>query len=526
MRNVGAMAESQLELWASQVGITCNKANMDLEGWDFFLQFPFLVPVNHEAADRVRPRTECLIQVKGFGSSQVRKGIKLSNLQKLVFHSLPVFFLLLRYSDGNDLVSAHLVHLDESLITRALKRLRSISAEKNKKLNKRYMYLTWTNEQLLQSFDGQGLMAAIQQHIGEGMDEYINRKMMVRETAGDPIPAIVRSTFEFGSNEQAWTELVDFAIGLRDSLSAAQLVIEEDVRFNVPFQKKELGEGTIKFTPPNIECVLLFHDKNRKIEVSYPANLYTPRWFFGDCEIPPDYQKYRATFNLGEVVIMPGLGQGNINVSFPSIEHEFNIEEIYNNWRLVDLFNQNETIYITVTVLHEEKDYVIPLTFDDRSFLSESDVEIWDIVESTHWLTQVLDLPPDISLSISQLMNQRETINLLRMIYDRSQPITSLTVDILDEHVEKVLNKELVIPVVRALRLGGKTILVTGALAGLPSLTGNSHPGYKHIELASARVIILEHREYSSDSDMSIKSIVEKLEERLDSDGYNYVSNI
>ena len=524
-RNIGAMAESQLELWASQVGITWNKANMDLEGWDYFLQFPLTNFDNHETADRVPPRIECLVQVKGYGIPKTKKGIKLSNLQKLVLDPLPVFFLFLGYSNSNDIVAAHLVHLDESLITRVLKKLRNARKDSIKKLNERYVYLTWTGKHLLQSFDGQGLEAAIQQHIGGDMPKYYSWKLKVRETAGDPIPSILRSTFQFGSNEQGWLELVDFAIGIQESLPTTQTTLQEDVRFNIARKEKELGEGILKFTPPNIECDLLFHNKDRSIEVGFPAKLYTPRWFFADTEIPQEYEKYRATFELGQVIFMPGLGQAKFNIDFPAYERELNLEELYNCWQLVELFGQNETILITLTALVDTKEYVIPVQafIDDTSFINNIDILVWEIVDSMRWLTRVLPLTGDITLSISQLMSQRDTIQWLRMIYDRSQPITSLTVDIPEEQLEQVLKKELTIPLVRTLRLGDRSILVTAVIAGLPSLTGASNTGYKQIELSSARIIILEHQKYAPENEKSTELILEELEKRLDSDGHNYL---
>ena len=96
MRDIGSMAQAQLEGWTAQVSITSNVAYQDKEGWDYFLQFPES-SVSGLTLDLRPTRVECLVQVKGIETQKKRKQIRLSNWEKLVRTPLPAFFLIIQF---------------------------------------------------------------------------------------------------------------------------------------------------------------------------------------------------------------------------------------------------------------------------------------------------------------------------------------------------------------------------------------------------------------------------------------------
>lgn len=522
-RDLGGMAEYLLGYWAKQINVTANKANDDREGWDFFLQFPHPSVESDTALDRRDSRIECFVQVKGTTEAQIRKSIKLSNWAKLVESPFPAFFLIFVYSDDSDPVSAYLIHVGERYISRVLQRLHKLKGEDESILNSRRVGIRWTDSDALSSLDGLGLRTAIESHMPNGMEEYTRWKLDTRASAGDPIPNLLRWTKNFDSNDQAWQEVVDFAIGIRDSISVPNMILEEDVRFDIPNKITDLGEGTFKVTArSNIECTLDIHDVSSTTGAVFPAQLYNTRMFFGDWEIPSRFDKWRITFELGELVIETGSGKGNFTLSFPAYEKVYRLDELFNIWRLVDVFSKGDTVQVSITAFSDTTEHQVQakLTLDDNSIATDDLMQYWEIVNKTRWLSRALDLPPEVQVSVAQLLFQQENIKLLRSVFDPSETDISFSAIVSDD-VDGILKKELAIPFVRLLRLGETHILVSFSIAGVPTLIDNSDPEQQQIELVSPRLVLLKHQQYLQDAKISQESILAELKDRLESEGYN-----
>ena len=158
--DVGALGEKTLSLWASQVGITINKAQEDKRGWDYILEFsshPRTRADFHFPLDKDPSLIICFVQVKSTDGRERSCSVKLSNWASLVKRPEPVFFLVLEFDHQDECQRAFLVHIGEEYIGKALKRLREAGPEKRDKLHEMTMDFSYGEAELLQTLNGQGI---------------------------------------------------------------------------------------------------------------------------------------------------------------------------------------------------------------------------------------------------------------------------------------------------------------------------------------------------------------------------------
>lgn len=236
-RDLGSMGESKVEHWAHERDITPNRVNRDKKGWDIFLQIPKPKTsdiIGEPLMDIVPPEISCLVQVKATDRSKGRiPGIKLSNWSRLAKAPLPVFFIVLEYDGKNDVQKAYLVHLDETWISKTLKRLRKLGSGGESLLHKRTMLLTYSEHDRFTP-TGEDLEKSIRSHVGSDPLTYLKKKVKWLETVGfDEHP--IKGSFSLPPmpRDQLMTLLVDFSIGLVDELKLASFRAEE-IRFGIP----------------------------------------------------------------------------------------------------------------------------------------------------------------------------------------------------------------------------------------------------------------------------------------------------
>ena len=235
-RNLGDMGEGTLPTWASQVGISVNKANPDRTGWDFLLEFPCPHETRADITlplDREPGPLQCLVQVKSTDSRSGKRSVKLSNWVRLVRSPLPCFFLVLEFDTLDTCQRGYLVHVDKSSVYRVLKRLRELHADQSVKLHKRKLQFKYDDRHRLQSLDGTGLERAIRTHVGSDLAAYAERKVKQIRGAGyeDANWALKVHAIPLpGLDGQEY--LVDFLLGLIPHLDTVRIEAR-DLRFGI-----------------------------------------------------------------------------------------------------------------------------------------------------------------------------------------------------------------------------------------------------------------------------------------------------
>lgn len=183
-RDLGKAGENKFVSWCSDVGITINKAEEDKHGWDFLLEFP-VNRTTGAAFDLHKSNMICKIQVKATEGKRLSKSVELSNLHALATDPLPVFYLFLHFNNDSAPASAYLLHLDEGLIKRILKRAREhVSAGEGGRLHKKSLTLNYNETHRLPEASGQGLLKYIEANYYEKWGQLLSAKQKVLNTAG------------------------------------------------------------------------------------------------------------------------------------------------------------------------------------------------------------------------------------------------------------------------------------------------------------------------------------------------------
>jgi hypothetical protein len=144
MRNIGRMGEYIFGFWCACVGLTANISIVDETGWDFFVEFP-CDPSSGLPRDMLPTPIECQIQVKSTDGKTQKRGIEVSNLERLIKAQMPAFFCFIEFDGKNEAQAVYLVHVGKDIIEKTLKRIRELDSKGEKdRLNKHKITINYT----------------------------------------------------------------------------------------------------------------------------------------------------------------------------------------------------------------------------------------------------------------------------------------------------------------------------------------------------------------------------------------------
>jgi hypothetical protein len=519
-RDIGTMAQAELLKWAGQVSITANLATLDREGWDYFLQFPASSPEIDSPLDLRSSRIECLIQVKGIGSPQTKKQVKLSNWEKLVKSHLPTFFLVIDFGKENDPQYAYLIHVWEEWISKVLHRLRELRGNQADILNKKYLYLMWSQADHLPSMDGRGLEHAIRNYVGDSMELYTKKKMEILEKVGDPVSSVLHVTSVFQNIEEMWTELVDFAIGLRDEMPTSTVAIEEQVRFGIPAKRTQHEGGKLTVTSrPTAEVQLIFRNKTGSRRSVFSSKVYTPDYLFPGKPLPEEYMKARILFDVGDVIIHPYTKRASINFYFKQAKEAQSLHEHANLWQLANILQDAESAGFVVEIPDIPRDF----QFDEGNLpqLDKGLLNIARAIDNAWFLARYFDIPSDTVTTLGQILNQRPMLEELRRICDVKYPISAVGGYIIDD--TSSIEKEPLVAFLRKLVLGTSSIIVSIGLAGSLNVMDVNGTGEQRFQIEKPRKVFLEHLVSPIDESISYDQLLNQLSNKLEDKGFDVI---
>lgn len=313
MRDLGLLGESTFVKWCAEVGIIPNGSQIDKTGWDFFVEFPFsssLTPKEiHNSA------VEFKVQVKATDKSERKLSITLSNLRRLITAQMPAFFIFLEFDGANSAQRAFVVHVDNSLITRTLKRLHEIEqSDKENRLNKRTMTIHYDDSNLLTELSGECLKSQFLSHTGSNLAEYISNKKSHLETTGfEDGSAQITFTTEGEDNLEA---LIDLSIGLEEEVEILSCE-GADTRFGVKSNQSLFNADGGKISMPDLKPTakgkIRFSNDKLSAGLSFQANLYISPF---NNFVPDNSKKYRVVSDFFDLKFNPYNGYTNFSFSF------------------------------------------------------------------------------------------------------------------------------------------------------------------------------------------------------------------
>jgi len=525
------MAQAKLQEWAGQVSITANPASQDREGWDFFLQFPLSQASESIPLDLRPSRIECLVQVKGLGLSHSkkpvkrrRKSIELSNWEKLVKSPLPAFFLIVDYGSSNDPRNAYLIHVDQKWISSVLERLRKVPTEGKDRVNKQTLDLVWSEVNRIVSLDGQGLKSAIEKCIGNDFDGYVANKQKLRSEVGIDAPIVLHITSErFRNNDDLFNQLIDFAIGLRDSIPVSQLIVEKQVRFGIPAERSEGGAGVLAITDRSktakpVKVTISNHSQTQT--AIFPSTLHTPEYLFPGGGVPEKLRKVRIETEIGDIVISTGLGTMEVrSFGIRANNEPRKLGELANLWRAVLIFAHASTNGCSLDI---SDDHNTPVRFDlphDVQFTQDY-LSIAQVVDDAWFCAKIFDIAPDREVVLSELLRNHSIFSETRAIYDANLPIAAITSGV-NSDASLSEDKEYALVIARKLPLAQRVVYMVVGYAGYLILqTGRDETT---IEMRHPRQVYLEHRVVLNVDDLAFEQFRKNAEAKLESKGFELI---
>ncbi|MDA0148847.1 hypothetical protein [Vibrio sp. LaRot3] len=317
--DVGALGESTFDQWCRAGKITSIPSEHDdKHGWDFLVEFPY---VKSKLPDDLRPKPiECKVQVK---STQGNKGawdIKLSALKRLIDYTSPAFILFYEFSKAEpyELNNAYLVHIDEQLIYRTLKKIRENSGKKPLHLDS--LSVSYRKHHI-NELSGKALREKIASYIPDGIENYQKEKIATTKRVGYEDGGIVgKFTAKADDIEQY---CLDIILGKESSLELIDFSTKDN-RFNIEessFTIHESNGGTLTMdVQTNVLGACRIDFKKGKYApplsftgeiLSYPALINKPNTFFIrtklftlEFDITPKNNKLKTYFTADKIVTL------------------------------------------------------------------------------------------------------------------------------------------------------------------------------------------------------------------------------
>lgn len=349
MRDLGLMGESTFSLWCADVGLIPNGSQIDKTGWDFFVEFPFdsdLSPLGIH-----KPALECKVQVKATDKNDRKLSITLSNLRRLITAQMPAFFVFIEFDNKDMAQRSYVVHVDNELISKVLKRLHEIEqSDKDNNFNKRTMTIHYDDSNLLEMSNGNSLKSCFVRYIGDDASEYIaNKKAHLESTGYEGGFAQMTFTTE---GEENLKSLIDVSLGIREEVKISKFK-GVDTRFGILSNKPLFDSDGGKLTMPNLkptaEGRIRFKEDRLSAGLTFDCKFYISPF---NQMVPDEHKKMRVEGEFFDLKFNPFTGAASYSFSFGE-GVRLEVKKFRNAVKLLTLLSQSE------------KKVVAELIFDD-----------------------------------------------------------------------------------------------------------------------------------------------------------------
>ncbi|PSU01657.1 hypothetical protein [Photobacterium iliopiscarium] len=401
--NLGKLGEEELSRWCTSAGLIANRSlEEDTMGWDHLVEFPYIK--SDAPQDKQEKPIECKIQLKSTQRTDKSVNIKLSALKRLVDYTSPAFILFYEYDNSISPVLEHsyLVHVDEKLITRILKKIRQNHLLKTpKKLNKIELKVSYGKNNKLRENTGEVLRDEIVNFTPDGIAKYQQDKDKLTKTVG----------YENGGYQlhfkTSGKELEDYfmnkALGLATSLDIKDALIQ-DTRFKLNgINIKESDEAEIEVSPKiHSKCKLRFKTSIYSSSISFDAELV---------QVPSvltEYNRLLFKSNLFsiELGIMTKDSFENIKLH-ETLDKKVSIEECIRFFKVFSPSNSGKPLFL-------ELDFGI----ENGSMSYQCDIkhnhgDFSDLVNNLQFLKNKFDIDSSLEVHMEQLIQDENRIQAL-----------------------------------------------------------------------------------------------------------------
>lgn len=462
-RDLGDLGETVFRGLCNAVGLTVHKAEKDRTGWDFLLEFPW-EQENDLPRDMLSAPIECKVQIKATDKKKKKTQVTVSNLSRLVKTQLPAFFCFIEFDGKDDPQAVYLVHVDEKIIEKTLKRIRELEAKGEEKLNKHKVDIRYTDEDRLPDITGKTLKDAIKNYVPNGWAKYAENKNKLLNTLG----------FEEGKGQFTVTfssknpieDIVDLSLGIREEicidksdgyysrfgiLSSSELLSSEEARLSIK----------AKPTP----VVLKFKEHQFSPGVLLNAELYTSPF---NQFLTEQYLKLRIKSKLFEFVVEPFNGKVKCSFDFRD-EHRISLDDLKNHLRVVTLLKKAS--HPLIVEVSDKAKKALPLPF--RININD-DIDDWsDVYQMAEMASSICQrfsvLENDVLVTIGELVQASQSIESFYQIVNADPK--SVYIDFSTDFPQYQENEKLACTSSMMAVIGNHTIACFWAIIGSLSLT-------------------------------------------------------
>jgi len=430
-RYIGTAGELIIEQWCALSGITANRSEPDRHGWDLHFEMPNLADLKlanalHEA------NIECKVQVKTTDTKKKTEPIELSNLRSMATSTLPTFYILIELAGGQQVLAAHLLHIDESICSKVLERIRRETAKPGKlNLHKKTMSLDFKKGVKIQPLNGEGLKSEILKFIGPSQADYVIKKQTFIKSCGFS-PQSYKISFQV--NVDHADKLVRMLLGDNDSLEVKGL--EATVtRFGITEQLNEMRSHTAVMSVTNVlpdgSAKVLFRNRRDGTALEFVFDIY--RGGATAC-VPSRYRVVRLKSQRFSIDM--SMHDNSMNMYFHAREDEAcDINELLKSYKLIKIMTNPTDVVFRM----ETEGRVISGGFSGQGFEGDFDKSL-EMLEAASYIKNVynyhdqLKVIPnwfarngDILVSNARFLRNLTTLNKINLGFTLADGSTDLT---------------------------------------------------------------------------------------------------
>jgi len=405
MRDLGSMGESTFSLWCADAGLIANSSQIDKTGWDFLVEFPFnsaseLPPIElHKAA------FECKVQVKATDNQERKLPITLSNLRRLITAQMPAFFVFIEFDGTDSAKRAFVVHIDNELISKVLKKLHKIEqSDAVNKFNKRKMTIHYGAEQEMQALNGGCLKEIFKNHIGNNLAKYVSNKVAHLDSTGfeDGFSQIHFTT----EGEDNLKQLIDVSLGIENDVELSTFK-GSHTRFGIatkqPFVDCIGGKLEMPNIEPNEEIIVRFKESKLSPGISFKSKFFSSPF---NIMVPDELKKIRIEGEFFDLVLNPYTGSASYSFSLGE-GVRLEVIKFRDALKLLNLLNSSGKNILAELVFDSGKSIAFKVGCTDAQFDFSKELKA---IECAVKLLSDFDVSEVVDISFSEISKHEEVI--------------------------------------------------------------------------------------------------------------------
>ncbi len=499
MRDLGALGELAFASWCAQVGLIANGSKIDKTGWDFFVEFP--ISQNLTPNELHKSAINSKIQVKASDKQDRKWQITLSNLRQMATAQIPTFYVFLEFDNKNDVQKAFIVHMDNDLVYKVLKKIHQIEQSvKENNLNNRKMTLHYDESHELKLLNGENLKESLLAYIGEDYSKYIKQKSQFLETCGfEDGYGIIQFSL---NGEESIKKIIDVSLGLEEELDIENLVSIEQ-RFGIPSKKPELElqnaklklgivapkKGRIKFKEDKLSSGLVFD-----------IDFYISPFSFNEFR---KYSKFRVVGDFFNMAFEPYEGKCEYTFNLGDCRR-LEIKKLKDSINLINLMSKDKYSAIIELELENVEDI---LSFNFTSKYVERNLEIFnELLNKVLQIYHHIQIYDEISTSLKELYYYKQEIELFHTLITKTNEC-DFRLEFLVDANNNFKSDQVVHISVIACHLGSHTIGTILSAFGKPRVVSEDKYSLEYPRIELERFFILTSKD---------KSINENIQQEID----------